>query len=84
MLNVNYGIGSNIDGLSIAVKNDEIDYVYCKTHELNGCISDENNNQSTSCIIMDYYRSLNYKMVSTQNRCNIYIGINIFFLTYAE
>lgn len=60
------GIGVEMRDLSIAVANDEIDYSNCKYSNLDGCIIDNNNNQTLSCVVMDYFLSQNYKLVSSR------------------
>lgn len=57
-------IGIEIKDMSIAVRNDEIDYSNCKYSNFDSCIFDNENNQTLSCVFMDYFISENYKLVS--------------------
>lgn len=58
------GIGVDIKGKSIAIKNDEINYLNCQWSNVNGCILDEGSNQKMSCVITNYFVSQQYKLVS--------------------
>lgn len=58
-------IGGNMKELSIAIKSDEINYLKCPYYNSNNrCITDAETNQMASCVIMNYYASLDYKLVS--------------------
>lgn len=64
------GIGTDMKALNVAIKNDEVNYFDCQNYKINGCIFDEdfNFNQTASCIIMNYYASLDYELVSMHDR----------------
>lgn len=57
-------VGVNFKGLKLAIKSDEINYVDCKYFNGSGCIFDDNNNQTQSCIIINYLETLGYVIVS--------------------
>lgn len=62
--NLSASVGVDFKGLEIAIKNDEINFVDCQYLNVNGCIFDENNNQTQSCIVMNYLEKLRYVIVS--------------------
>lgn len=62
----NFGIAIGVDfkGMSIAVKNDETNFLDCHLSNTNGCIFDEGRNQTMSCVVINYLASHNYLIVS--------------------
>lgn len=64
ILNFCYGIGTNINDMPIAIKNDEISVLDCQNANVDGCIFDINSTQTMSCFIIKYLQSHNYNLVS--------------------
>lgn len=63
--NLCVGVGVNFEGMSIAIKNDEIDFLNCQSSNIDGCIFDKNNNQKMSCVFLNHLVSQHdYKLVS--------------------
>lgn len=60
------GLGVKIRNMSITIKNDEVNFLDCQYNSVNGCIFDENANQTMSCIVMNYLQSHDYTLVSFQ------------------
>lgn len=60
-----FGIGVDFKNMPIAFQNDEVNYEYCKNYNIKGCIFDESNNETMSCVVLDYFASHNYKLVSS-------------------
>lgn len=58
------GLGVKIKDMSITIKNDEVSFLDCQRNNVNGCIFDENANQTMSCIVMNYLQSHDYTLVS--------------------
>lgn len=56
--------GKNIKNIPITIKNDEVNFLDCQYSSTNGCILDENTNQTMSCVILKYLQSHGYKLVS--------------------
>lgn len=52
--------------MNIAIKNDEVNILNCQHFDIDGCIFDENNNTTMSCVVMNYFMSHNYKLVSAE------------------
>lgn len=65
--------------MKIAVINDEINYFNCQYSNVNRCILDEGNNQTMSCVILDYLTTNNYKLVSSKNNKYNFIMKPTFF-----
>ncbi|VVC25930.1 Hypothetical protein CINCED_3A000710 [Cinara cedri] len=66
--NFSISFGQNINGLSIAIKNDEVNYLDCRNFNVNGCIADENSNLTMSCVVVNYLVSLNrYKLIEVND-----------------
>jgi len=63
IFNICFSIGE-INGLDIAIKSDEIIFSECNNFS-SGCILDEGNNKKISCVIMEYFLSHDYHLVST-------------------
>lgn len=64
-INVNFVVGNNIKGMRIAVKNDEVGSLNCRSSAVNGCILDEASSETAiSCVVMDYLLSHDYQLVS--------------------
>jgi len=59
-----FAIGVPFKDMKIAYKNDEINILDCQYSNVNGCIFDENSNQTMSCVIMNYLSSHDYELVS--------------------
>lgn len=69
-----YAIGTDFRTMPITVRNEEIDILNCPYSNTDGCILNENNNQTMSCVILDYLQSLDYTFVSiVHNIINILI-----------
>jgi len=64
IFNVGFAVGVNFLDMPIAVKNDEIDILQCQYFNASGCIFEKNNNQTMSCVVLNYLESQNYKLVS--------------------
>lgn len=63
--NLNLSYGNNIKEMSIAIKNDEVNYSDCQDFNVHGCITDNNSNMTMSCVIINNLISLNnYTLVS--------------------
>lgn len=59
-------VGLNFKNMPVAIKNDEVNLFDCKNYSnINECIFDDYNNQTLSCIVMNYLSSHNYALVST-------------------
>lgn len=58
-------MGTDIKGLKIAVKNEEIESLSnCRNFKIDGCILDDTNNQTLSCVVVNYLLSRDYQLVS--------------------
>lgn len=57
-------IGGDFKGLEIAVRNEEVNFADCQFSGVDRCIFDEYNNQTQSCMVMNYLEMLGYKLVS--------------------
>lgn len=58
-------IGTNIKDMSVAVKNDEIDFWDSRRHsDIDGCILGGETDQKLSGVIMNRLESLGYTLVS--------------------
>lgn len=57
-------IGVNFKNMPIAIKNDEVNFADCRSYNFDGCIFDENNSQTISCVVMNYLSSQDYNLVS--------------------
>lgn len=62
--NLMMGVGGDFKGLEIAVRNEEINFADCQLSNVNGCIFDEHKNQTQSCIVMNYLKTLGYELAS--------------------
>ncbi|CAI6347958.1 unnamed protein product [Macrosiphum euphorbiae] len=71
-----FAIGVPFKGMKIAYKNDEINILDCQYSNVNGCIFDENSNQTMSCVIMNYLSSHDYELVEVQDREVAEVGMN--------
>lgn len=60
------GIGGDFKGLEIAVRNEEIKFLGCQFANVSGCIFDENNYQTQSCMVMNHLEMLGYKLASIE------------------
>jgi hypothetical protein len=58
-------IGGEFKNMPITFKNEEVNYEFCQNYSTKGCIFDEDSNETLSCVVLDYFASLNYKLVST-------------------
>lgn len=58
--------------MSIAIKNDEVNYLDCQHFNVSGCIIDENSNLTMSCVVLNYLTSLN---------SYTFVSLNIYFLS---
>lgn len=58
------GIGVDIKDRTITIKNDEINYFDCQYSNVDGCIIDKDSNRKMSCVVMNYFMSQDYKLVS--------------------
>lgn len=68
-------IGTDFRDMPITVRNEEIDILNCPYSNTDGCILNENNNQTMSCVVLDYLQSLDYTFVSI-----FYYTINILIM----
>lgn len=50
--------------MTIAFKNDEINFLDCQYSNVNQCIFDENSNLTMSCVILNYLSLHDYVLVS--------------------
>lgn len=57
-------VGTQIKDMPIVIKNDEINLLDCQSFNGNGCIFDDDNHQNMSCVILQYLKSLDYKLVN--------------------
>lgn len=58
------GIGVNFKDMTIAVRNDEINFLDCQNYNVSKCIFDESSNQKMSCVFLNYLTSRGYTLVS--------------------
>lgn len=56
-------IGVRIKGQPISVKNDEIKLSHCRHFKVNGCILEETNYQTMSCVVINYLLEFDYLLV---------------------
>lgn len=59
-------VGGDFKGQEIAVRNEEITLADCPLSNAYGCIFDKNNNQTQSCMVMNYLKTLGYKLASIE------------------
>lgn len=59
-----FGIGVNIKNMIITIKNEEVNISDCQNLNNNGCIFDNNNNYTMSCVVLNYLQAQDYKFVS--------------------
>lgn len=57
-------IGVNLKYINIAIKNDEVNIVDCKHFKIDECIFEKSDNITMSCVIMNYFESRDYNLVS--------------------
>jgi hypothetical protein len=60
-----FGVGVDFKNMPITFKNDEVNYESCQNYSTKGCILDESSNETMSCVVLDYFASHNYKLVSS-------------------
>ncbi|KAL5245483.1 hypothetical protein ACI65C_012893 [Semiaphis heraclei] len=63
-----FAIGVPFKDMTIAFKNDEINFLDCQYSNVNQCIFDENSNLTMSCVILNYLSLHDYVLVEVQDR----------------
>lgn len=63
------GVGVDFKGMPIAIRNEEVNFSDCHYSNINGCIFDNHNNLTMSCVVMNYLAKQSYELVSIYTSC---------------